>query len=135
MQVERAVRPPAVVMKGVDAKYVLELAAADDQEPVEALGRRYSRACSRDPEPPAEYVHPTRHPLQPTDSEAHTTVPRLVPGPRRFRARVRNLKQHYGLAPLRVRGLERVALHADLVMLARLTQALSRARETVLLAA
>jgi hypothetical protein len=39
-----------------------------------------------------------------------------------------DLKNHYGLAPLRVRGLERVALHADLVMLGRLGQALSRAR-------
>jgi hypothetical protein len=38
------------------------------------------------------------------------------------------LKNEYGLAPLRVRGLERVALHADLVMLARLSQALVRAR-------
>src|SRR5438105_9348324 len=39
-----------------------------------------------------------------------------------------NLKHHFGLSPLRVRGVERVALHADLVMLARLGQALSRAR-------
>ena len=38
------------------------------------------------------------------------------------------LKHEYGLAPLRVRGLERVQLHADLVMLARLSQALSRAQ-------
>ena len=38
------------------------------------------------------------------------------------------LKHDYGLAPLRVRGLERVALHADLVMLARLSQALARVR-------
>jgi Transposase DDE domain len=38
------------------------------------------------------------------------------------------LKMDYGLAPLRVRGLARVQLHADLVMLARLAQALSRAR-------
>ena len=46
------------------------------------------------------------------------------------------LKMDYGLAPLRCRGLERVALHADLVMLGRLAQALSRAREqAVLLAA
>ena len=45
------------------------------------------------------------------------------------------LKHDYGLTPLRVRGLERVALHADLVMLARLGQALSRAREAVPLAA
>lgn len=44
------------------------------------------------------------------------------------------LKNDYGLAPLRVRGLERVQLHADLIMLARLSQALNRAR-TVPLAA
>ncbi|MEJ7566991.1 MAG: transposase [Gaiellaceae bacterium] len=44
------------------------------------------------------------------------------------------LKHDYGLAPLRVRGLERVALHADLVMLGRLAQALSRAREVALAA-
>ena len=44
------------------------------------------------------------------------------------------LKHRYGLAPLRVRGLARVQLHADLTMLARLSQALARAR-TVPLAA
>jgi len=44
------------------------------------------------------------------------------------------LKHDYGLAPLRVRGLERVQLHADLVMLARLTLALSRARAFALAA-
>jgi hypothetical protein len=38
------------------------------------------------------------------------------------------LKHDYGLAPLRVRGLERIQLHVDLVMLARLAQSLSRAR-------
>ena len=40
----------------------------------------------------------------------------------------------YGLAPLRVRGIERVALHADLVMLARLASALARARAVPLAA-
>jgi IS5 family transposase len=44
------------------------------------------------------------------------------------------LKNEYGLTPLRTRGLARVALHADLVMIARLGQALVRAR-AVLLAA
>ncbi len=45
------------------------------------------------------------------------------------------LKHEYGLAaPLRVRGLERVALHADLTMLARLSQALARARAVPLAA-
>jgi Transposase DDE domain len=39
------------------------------------------------------------------------------------------LKHDYALAPLRVRGLARVALHADLTMLARLCQALAGARE------
>ncbi|MFN2471304.1 MAG: hypothetical protein ABR583_10040 [Gaiellaceae bacterium] len=38
------------------------------------------------------------------------------------------LKHEYGLAPLRTRGIARVRLHADLVMLARLGQALARAR-------
>jgi hypothetical protein len=45
------------------------------------------------------------------------------------------LKHDYGLAPLRVRGLERVSLSADLTILARLAQALSRAREASALAA
>ena len=44
------------------------------------------------------------------------------------------LKNDYGLAPLRVRGLEKVALHADLTILARLGQALSRARAVPLAA-
>jgi hypothetical protein len=44
------------------------------------------------------------------------------------------LKHHYALAMLRVRGIERVRLHADLTMIARLAPALSRAR-TVALAA
>ena len=41
------------------------------------------------------------------------------------------LKHHYGLAILRVRGIERVRLHADLVMLARLSLAIARARAPV----
>jgi hypothetical protein len=44
------------------------------------------------------------------------------------------LKHQYGLSPLRVRGLEKVALHADLVMLARLSLALARARAVPLAA-
>jgi hypothetical protein len=38
------------------------------------------------------------------------------------------LKHNYGLAFLRVRGIERVRLHADLTMLARLSLALQRVR-------
>lgn len=44
------------------------------------------------------------------------------------------LKHDYALAPLRVRGLERVRLHADLTILARLALALRRNQEAVLAA-
>ncbi|MGH3132294.1 MAG: transposase [Gaiellaceae bacterium] len=45
-----------------------------------------------------------------------------------------NLKHRFALAPLRVRGLARIQLHADLTMLARLSQALARARAVPLAA-
>jgi transposase len=38
------------------------------------------------------------------------------------------LKHHYGLAMLRVRGIERVRLHADLTILGRLALELAKAR-------
>ena len=44
------------------------------------------------------------------------------------------LKHQYGLAFLRVRRIERVRLHADLVMLGRLSLALARARAVTLAA-
>jgi HEAT repeat protein len=37
-EVERAVRPVLVVMAAVDAKDVCEVAAAEDEDPVEAIG-------------------------------------------------------------------------------------------------
>jgi Transposase DDE domain len=45
------------------------------------------------------------------------------------------LKHEYGLGPLRVRRIERVRLHVDLTVLARLTTALATARAAVPLAA
>jgi len=44
------------------------------------------------------------------------------------------LKNLYGLAPLRVRGLDRVRLHADLTILGRLGLALDRTRAVALAA-
>ena len=44
------------------------------------------------------------------------------------------LKNEWALSPLRVRGVERVALHADLTMLARLACALAKARAVPLAA-
>jgi hypothetical protein len=68
-------------------------------------------------------------------SRRHPLIPRSTPRWRRlYRGRSAverefgRLKHEYGLAPLRVRGLDRVAVHTDLVMLARLAEALARAR-------
>ena len=44
------------------------------------------------------------------------------------------LKHEWALLPLRVRRIERAALHADLTMLARLTCALANARAVPLAA-
>jgi Transposase DDE domain len=44
------------------------------------------------------------------------------------------LKHEWALLPLRVRGLERVRLHADLTILAKLSCALARARAVPLAA-
>jgi hypothetical protein len=44
------------------------------------------------------------------------------------------LKHQYGLAMLRVRGIERVRLHADIIMLGRLSLALAEARTAPLAA-
>jgi Transposase DDE domain len=94
-------------------------------------------------------VHPTRCPTGQCEPKskwiaADRTNPLIPRGTRRWRDLYRGraaverefgrLKMDYGLAPLRVRGIERVALHADLVMLARLSQALARARAVPLAA-
>jgi hypothetical protein len=57
-------------------------------------------------------------------TDASTTLLALGGGEREFG----RSKHAYGLAFLRVRGIERVRLRADLTMLARLTLALSQAR-------
>jgi IS5 family transposase len=86
-----------------------------------------------------------KQPVLPTCERASRLMPHIPRHTQRFRDLYRGraaverefgrLKHDYGLAPLRVRGLERVQLHADLTMLARLGQALNRAREAVALVA
>ncbi len=72
-----------------------------------------------------------RHPLVPGGSKRFG---QLYRGRAAIEREFGRLKNEYGLAPLRVRGLARVQLHADLTMLARLAQALSRARAVPLAA-
>jgi IS5 family transposase len=85
-----------------------------------------------------------KQPVLPIGSLGNRLCPRIPRHSQRFRDLYRGrgavertfgrLKHDYGLAPLRVRGLERVQLHADLCILGRLAQALSRAREIPLAA-
>jgi Transposase DDE domain len=66
-----------------------------------------------------------RHPLVPRDSRRFTELYR---GRSAVEREFGRLKNEYALTPLRVRGLAKVELHADLTMLARLSLALARAR-------
>ena len=66
-----------------------------------------------------------RNPLIPRDSKRWRD---LYAGRSAVEREFGRLKNEYGLTPLRVRGLAKVALHADLTMLARLSLALARAR-------
>jgi hypothetical protein len=72
-----------------------------------------------------------RYPLIPRDSKRWRDLYR---GRAAVEREFGRLKHEYGLTPLRVRGRERVALHADLTMLARLSLALARARAVQLAA-
>jgi hypothetical protein len=66
-----------------------------------------------------------RNPLLPRESKRWRT---LYKGRAAVEREFGRLKHEYGLASLRVRGLARVQLHADLTMLGRLGLALNRAR-------
>ncbi|MGH3143122.1 MAG: transposase [Gaiellales bacterium] len=71
------------------------------------------------------------HPLVPRESRRWRELYRRRAAVERVFGR---LKHEGGLAPLRTWGIERVALHADLCMLATLAAALARARAVPLAA-
>ena len=82
--------------------------------------------------PKSVWVNASRlHPLTPCETKRWRD---LYKGRAAVEREFGRLKHEYGLAPLRVRGLARVQLHADLTMLARLSQALARARAVPLAA-
>jgi len=68
-----------------------------------------------------------RNPLIPRESERWR---KLYRGRAAVEREFGRLKNEYSLTPLRVRGIDRVAVHVDLVMLARLSSALARARSS-----
>jgi transposase, IS5 family len=68
-------------------------------------------------------------------SRLHTLIPRTTQRWKKFYSQrgsvereLGRLKHEYGLAPIRTRSLDRVRLHADLAILARLASGLSKAR-------
>ncbi len=64
-----------------------------------------------------------------SSGSGHDAAIRLFPRESSAERELGRLENEYGLTtPFRVRGRERVALHADLTMLARLSHALARAR-------
>jgi len=82
--------------------------------------------------PASRWVKADRlHPLIPRASERSRKLYRSRGAVEREFGR---LKHEWALLPLRVRGLERVRLHADLTILAKLASALSRARAVPLAA-
>jgi len=90
------------------------------------------RCPTRECSPKSGWVKATRHnPLVPRGTKRWG---KLYRGRAAVEREFGRLKNEYGLAPLRVRGIERVQLHADLVMLVRLSQALGRARAAPLAA-
>ena len=68
------------------------------------------------------------HPLMPRESKRWKAIYR---GRSAVEREFGRLKNEWGLKPLRVRGLARVRLHADLTILAKLACALARARAAV----
>ncbi|MGH3133122.1 MAG: transposase [Gaiellaceae bacterium] len=82
--------------------------------------------------PKSRWISASRlHPLVPRETKRWRDLYR---GRAAVEREFGRLKHEYGLAPIRVRGLARVQLHADLTMLARLSQALARARAVPLAA-
>ena len=78
------------------------------------------------------WVKATRiHPLIPRDSDRWRKLYRRRASVEREFGR---LKHEWALLPLRVRGIEKVRLHADLTILAKLACALARARAVPLAA-
>jgi Transposase DDE domain len=83
-------------------------------------------------QPKSKWVKASRlHPLVPRESKRWGDLYRGRASVERAFGRLKNER---GLAPLRVRGLERVALHTDLCILATLASALARARAVPLAA-
>jgi hypothetical protein len=90
------------------------------------------RCSTGECKPASGWVKASRlHPLIPRETPRFTALYRRRASVEREFGR---LKHEWALAPLRVRGVDRVRLHADLTILAKLACALSRERAVPLAA-
>ena len=90
------------------------------------------RCPTRECSPASRWIKADRlHPLIPRETKRWRDLYR---GRASVEREFGRLKHEWGLGPLRVRGIEKVALHADLCILARLAVALARARAVPLAA-
>ena len=106
--------------------------------PLVFAGSDYKRKASKwrcptgECQPASVWVKATRiHPLIPRDTDRWRKLYRRRASVEREFGR---LKHEWALLPLRVRGIEKVRLHADLTILAKLACALARARAVPLAA-
>jgi transposase len=104
------------------------LATTSRRPAITASGRKATkwRCPSGECKPASVWVKASRlHPLIPRETPRFTALYRRRSAVEREFGR---LKHQWALAPLRVRGLDRVRLHADLTILAKLACTLARAR-------
>lgn len=116
---------------GYDVGPVYDAFEARDCQPIVKL--RQTTAVKRgDHKPASRWVKGGRlHPLLPRETPRWR---KLYRGRASVEREFGRLKHEWSLLPLRVRGIERVQLHADLTILAKLACALSRARAVPLAA-
>jgi transposase len=122
----------------IPLRQTIGVARGDDKPPVcepgewrfagADYGRKATkwRCCSGECKPASRWVQADRlHPLIPRETPRFAALYRRRAAVEREFGR---LKNEWALAPLRVRGLDRVRLHADLTILAKLACALSLSR-------
>lgn len=135
---ERGIVPVIPLRQTPDVKRGLDKPLCCDHGEWRFAGADYSRGATKwrcptgECKPASVWIRADRlHPLIPRETLRWKALYRRRASVERQFGR---LKNDWGLSPLRVRGIERVQLHADLTILAKLSCALARAQAVPLAA-